>query len=126
MLLALVAVCLVAYALLKWGLAGLLGTDHPDDGPIDVLARKPIGPDTTILVVRVGPEVLILGNTDAGLNRLGELDETDLDDFEPDDDHPDTDRSFTSILRRALTAGPEPQPDPRDPTTDDQPPTPDA
>ena len=91
MLLVLAAVCALAYAVLRWGVRGLVGADTDPDGPIHVLARQRIGSERTILVVRVGPRALVLGDTDAGLTRLDTLDGEALDDFLTRLDRDDTD-----------------------------------
>ena len=74
MLVALAVVCLLAYAALRWGLGRLGGRGEADDGAIDIIARRAIGPDRAILVVRIGPKTLIIGDTESGMTRLGELD----------------------------------------------------
>lgn len=81
MLLSVAAVCLIAYAVLKWGVSRLVGGHTEKDGPIEVLARRPLGPDSTILVVQVGPRVLIVGDADGGMTRLGELDDQEAEAF---------------------------------------------
>jgi len=75
MLLVLVAVCLLAYAALRWGLTRLAGFDDTDDGPIELVARRQLGADRAISVVRIGSQTLIVGESDAGLTRLGELED---------------------------------------------------
>jgi len=73
---ALGAVCLAAWVLLRWGLPRWLphlSAGDPDDGPIDILARRAVGPKRAILLVRVADQTLVVGETESGLTRLGEL-----------------------------------------------------
>jgi hypothetical protein len=75
MLLVMAAVCLLAYVALRWGLKRIAGLGDADDGPIELVARRQLGADRAIAVVRIGSRTLIVGESDAGLTRLGELDE---------------------------------------------------
>lgn len=78
-LVVLVAVCLLAYVVLRWGVGRLFGARNSGDEEIEILARKPIGSDKSIMIVRVGPRTLIVGETNSGMNRLGELDESEAE-----------------------------------------------
>ncbi len=78
MLLVLAAVCLLAYAALRWGLTRIAGLGDTDDGPIELIARRQLGADRAISVVRIGSQTLIVGESDAGLTRLGELDDSEM------------------------------------------------
>jgi flagellar biosynthesis protein FliO len=42
-------------------------------GPVELLARLPLEPRRSVLVVRVADRVLIIGSSEAGLVKLGEL-----------------------------------------------------
>ncbi len=77
MLLVLGGVCLLAYAVLRWGLRRLVGADSPGDGPIEIVARRQLGNDRAISIVRVGSRTLVIGESDGGLTRLAELDAPD-------------------------------------------------
>jgi flagellar biogenesis protein FliO len=83
---ALGAVCLAAWVLLRWGLPRWLphlsGADA-DDGPIEVLSRHALGPKRAILLIRVAERTLVVGDTEAGLSRLGELPEKSSPDPQP-------------------------------------------
>jgi flagellar biogenesis protein FliO len=75
MLLVLAAVCLLAYVALRWGLERIAGLGATEDGPIELVARRQLGADRAISVVRIGSQTLIVGESDAGITRLGELDD---------------------------------------------------
>lgn len=111
MLVALGAVCLIAWAILKWGVSRLVGGTGDDDGPIEVVARKPVGPESAVLIVRVGPRILILGDGEDGMSRLGELDDDEFDQFEAgrgDEANGQTsDRPLTSLWRFGRDSGDE-------------------
>lgn len=83
---ALGAVCLAAWVLLRWGLPRWLphlsGADS-DEGPIEVLSRHALGPKSAILLVRIADRTLVVGDTEAGLSRLGELPGEPSADAEP-------------------------------------------
>jgi len=81
MLLVLAGVCALAYAVLRWGVHGMLGAGRDCDGPIEVVARRQLDADTAILVVRIGPHGLVLGDGDQGLTRLDTLDGETLDEI---------------------------------------------
>lgn len=78
-LVVLVAVCLLAYVVLRWGVGRLFGARNSGDENIEILARKPIGSDKSIMIIQVGPRTLIVGETNSGMNRLGELDESEAE-----------------------------------------------
>jgi len=72
MLGALALVCAAAWVLLHWGLSRFVGDgDSPRD--MEVLGRLNVGPKRAVMVVRVGSRFLIVGSTEDGLSRLGEL-----------------------------------------------------
>lgn len=48
-------------------------------GPVELVARLPLEPRRTVYVVRIADQVLVLGSSDAGLIKLGELPEGALD-----------------------------------------------
>jgi flagellar biogenesis protein FliO len=57
---------LISYAARRAGLGRALG-------PVELLARLPLEPRRSVLVVRVVDRVLIIGSSEAGLTKLGEL-----------------------------------------------------
>lgn len=78
----LAVVCLLAYVVLRWGVSRLVGGQGAGDDAIEVLARHPVGSDSSILVVRIGPRVLILADGESGMSRIGELDDEEAEAFE--------------------------------------------
>ncbi|MFB6372187.1 MAG: FliO/MopB family protein [Bradymonadaceae bacterium] len=107
MLLVLAGVCALAYAVMRWGIRSLVGAGPGTDGPIEVLARRRIGTDRAILVVRVGPRALVLGDADDGLTHLDSLEDDTLDDFLTQcdtDDNSTTDSPFSSLWRLGADA----------------------
>lgn len=102
MVVVLAGVCVLAYAVLRWGVHGLMGAGHDPDGPLQVLARRSLGSKTAILVVRVGSRGLVLGDSDEGLTRLDTLDADELEEFRDHldtDDDSTTEPSFSSLWR---------------------------
>lgn len=73
-------VCLLAYAILRWGLGRMVNTREGSE-QMEVLGRLAVGPDRSIMVVRVGPRFLVIGNTETELSLLRELSEEDARDF---------------------------------------------
>jgi flagellar protein FliO/FliZ len=66
---------LISYAARRAGLGRALG-------PVALLARLPLEPRRSVLVVRVADRVLIIGSSEAGLVKLGELRKEALSEFE--------------------------------------------
>jgi flagellar biogenesis protein FliO len=65
-------VAIVALAVLVLYGARRLGVGRPL-GPIELLGRLPLEPRRAIYLVRVADRVLIIGASEAGLTRLGQL-----------------------------------------------------
>lgn len=72
MIIALGLVCLLAYAVLRWGVGRLAG-GRAGGEHMQVLGRLALGPNRTIMVVQVGPRFLVLGNTETEISLLSEL-----------------------------------------------------
>ena len=72
MIIALGLVCLLAYAILRWGVGRLAGVRAGGEH-MQVLGRLALAPNRTIMVVQVGPKFLILGNTETEISLLSEL-----------------------------------------------------
>ena len=72
MIIALGLVCLLAYAILRWGVGRLAGARVGGE-QMRVLGRLPIAPNRTIMVVQVGPKFLVVGNTETEISLLSEL-----------------------------------------------------
>lgn len=89
----LLAVVAVAIAVL-FG-AKRLGVGRPH-GPMRLLGRMPLDARRVVYLVRVGEQILILGASEAGLSKLGELEPRELDEGES----PAPVTSFTDILAR--------------------------
>jgi len=76
-LLAVIAVAvLVLYGARKLG----IGRVH---GPMHVVGRLPLDPRRSVYLVRVANQVLVLGVSEAGITRLGEVDPDSIK-YEPD------------------------------------------
>ena len=72
MIISLGIVCLLANLLLRYGLKRLL-PDQSKQGQMEVLARLPLEPRRTLLVVKVGEKVLVLASSEAGVHPVSEL-----------------------------------------------------
>jgi len=72
MVISLGIVCLLAYLLLRYGLKRLL-PDQNQKGQMEVLARLPLEPRRTLLVVKVGEKVLVLASSESGIQPVSEL-----------------------------------------------------
>lgn len=69
-------VCIIAFVALKYGLKRFVGNAGADDR-VRVLARYPIEPRRTLLVVRVVGKTLLLSSSEAGVHLVHELGEQD-------------------------------------------------
>jgi flagellar biogenesis protein FliO len=99
-------VAIVALAVLLLYGARRLGVGRPL-GPLELLGRLPLEPRRSIYLVRVADRVLIVGASEAGLTRLGQLPHSAGLTADPVRSLP----RFTEILRAALgrpVAVPEP------------------
>lgn len=74
-LVTLIAVCALSYAIL-YG-ARRLGVGRPR-GPIDLVGMLPLEARRSIYLVRVGSQVIVVGASEAGFSKLGELPSADL------------------------------------------------
>ena len=70
-----------ANVLRKRGFSGVAGGRRTRGPQVDVIARRPLGRNASIAVVRVGEQSILLGVTDHQVTRIGEcdIDELDLD-----------------------------------------------
>ncbi len=69
----LAGVCVLAYAVLRWGLKRFVAPDGASGGAMRVVARLPLEPRRSIIVVDVAGRNIVLGSTEAGFQSLGEL-----------------------------------------------------
>jgi flagellar protein FliO/FliZ len=76
-----------------------LGVGAPS-GPLELVGRLPLDARRVIYLVRVGPQVLVVGASEAGLIKLSEV---------PHSDVPEAprapERAFSALLRRASPGG---------------------
>ncbi|CAN5579573.1 hypothetical protein BH09MYX1_BH09MYX1_56810 [soil metagenome] len=90
----LVVVCALAFVVL-WGARRLGVGAHL--GAARLVGRLPLDARRAIYLVKVGAKVLVVGASEAGLTKLGEIDEADLPPEPPPPRNP-----FASILARTL------------------------
>ena len=68
-----------ANVLRKRGFTGVAGR-RPGNGPeVELVARRPLGRNASIAVVRVGDRSLVVGVTDHQVTNLGDVQFTDID-----------------------------------------------
>jgi len=80
MVISLAVVCIVAFVALKWGLQRFANTQN-QDGHMKVLARLNLEPRRALMVAQVGPRILVLSSSEAGIHLLTELEPEDADIF---------------------------------------------
>lgn len=62
--------------LLRWGWMRLSGTQTAAATPVvEVLSRTPVAPRSHVLLLRIGPRILIVGDSGGGLRTLGSVDD---------------------------------------------------
>jgi flagellar biogenesis protein FliO len=112
-LLALAAVCILAWTVLRWtsgrGLGGLGG------GRIEILERAHLEPRRMLHLVRIGTRTFLVGTGESGPpSLLAEIPANELPDAKPG-------TTFADVLKRVRPAPPavEPPPPAPAPTTDD-------
>jgi flagellar biogenesis protein FliO len=89
----LLLVCLVAVAVLYGARRFGIGRAR---GPIDLVGQLPLDARRAIYLVRVGKQVLVVGASEAGLSRLGEVDASSL----PADAPKENGIAFKDVLAR--------------------------
>ena len=92
----LLAVCGLAFVVL-YG-ARRLGIGRPR-GPIQLVGQLPLDARRAIYLVQVGGQVLVVGASEAGITKLGEIAAKELPEAEPADGAP-----FANVLARVLGA----------------------
>ncbi len=93
----LLAVCGLAFVVL-YG-ARRLGIGRPR-GPIQLVGQLPLDARRAIYLVQVGGQVLVVGASEAGITKLGEVAATDLPAVDPTMAAP-----FSDVLARVLGNG---------------------
>lgn len=92
-------------AVLAVAVLGLLGARRlgvgAPQGPVELVGRLPLDPRRVIYLVRVGPQVLVVGASEAGLVKLSEMSGLDLP------PPPPPRRSFAERLSAASRPGTE-------------------
>ena len=68
-----------ANVLRKRGFTGVAGRRATRGPEVELLARRPLGRNASIAVVRVGDRSLVVGVTDHQVTKLGDADFTDID-----------------------------------------------
>jgi flagellar protein FliO/FliZ len=69
---------IAANVLRKRGFAGTTSRRGPKGPQVELVARKPLGRNASIAIVRVGERALVVGVTDHQVTNLGEIDEEAL------------------------------------------------
>ena len=96
----LVCVCGAAWAIL-FG-ARKLGFGRAK-GPISMLGQLPLDARRSVFLVRVGPKVLVVGASEAGLTKLSEMDASELVETNaPEKAAVAADTSFKDVLAKVL------------------------
>jgi flagellar biogenesis protein FliO len=90
----LLAVCGLAFVVL-YG-ARRLGVGRPR-GPIQLVGQLPLDARRAIYLVQVGGQVMVVGASEAGITKLGEVSAKDMPEIEPAAQAP-----FADVLARVL------------------------
>lgn len=80
LLVSLAVVLVLLVALARWASKRGIGSGRPGRSSVEVevLTRRSLGRNSTLQVVKVGSQVMVLGVTERGVSVLGELGEEDL------------------------------------------------
>jgi flagellar biogenesis protein FliO len=101
----LLAVCGLAFVVL-YG-ARRLGIGRPR-GPIQLVGQLPLDARRAIYLVQVGSQVLVVGASEAGITKLGEVAAKELPSADPETVAPFGD-VLARVLRSKTTNGPTPK-----------------
>jgi flagellar biogenesis protein FliO len=93
-------ICVIAVAVTLLYAARRVGVGRPS-GPLELLGKLPLDGRRTVYLVRVGAVVFVIGGSEAGLAKFGELPREQLPETAPEP-------RFTSVLRRVLGKRREP------------------
>jgi flagellar protein FliO/FliZ len=99
----LLAVCGLAFVVL-YG-ARRLGVGRPR-GPIQLVGQLPLDARRAIYLVQVGDQVMVVGASEAGITKLGEVSAKDMPALDPAPQPP-----FSEVLARVLGKKPEKKPE---------------
>lgn len=91
----LLAVCAIAFAVLYGARRLGLGRAR---GPITLVGQLPLDARRSIYLVKVGAQVIVVGASEAGFTKLGELTESDLPTAAPSE----APLAFSDVLARVL------------------------
>lgn len=97
----LLAVCALAFAIL-WG-ARRLGLGRPR-GPVELVGLLPLDARRAIYLVKVGGQVIVVGASEAGFTKLGEMPASEAIDASAVKKELDG-GGFAAVLGRALERG---------------------
>ncbi|MEZ4221434.1 MAG: flagellar biosynthetic protein FliO [Polyangiaceae bacterium] len=92
---------IIALAVLVLYAARRVGVGKPG-GPLSLVGRLPLDGRRAIYLIRVGKKVFVVGGSEAGLNKLGELDDQGLD----LDAVTSSPAPFSDVLARVLSKKP--------------------
>ncbi len=90
----LVGICFTAFIALKY----VSKVHVRSQGPMKILGRLPIEGRRSVVVIDIAGKTLIVGNSEAGMHTLGELDGDQRGHFEKDSSHDKP--SFKELLAR--------------------------
>jgi len=102
MVVILAIVCILAYVILRWGVRRFVAPDR-QVGPMQVVARLPVEPRRSVLLIRVGDRCMVVGSSEAGMTALGEIPASELDLGEEAPQTP-----FQEVLTRIRPGAPKP------------------
>jgi flagellar biosynthetic protein FliO len=101
MVLVLIAICALAYVVLRWGLRRFQEGVAPGPGSgMRVVHRMGLEPRRSLYVVEVGRRFFLVGTSETGLTLLSELDAETAAEIERRKPPPGPRRSFREILFR--------------------------
>jgi flagellar biogenesis protein FliO len=103
-LLSVVLVSIAAFAVLFAGKKLGAGRSR---GPISLVGQLALDPRRAIYLIEVGGQVLVVGSSEAGFTKLGEMTREALGSFSASEAR--TPLSFAHVLRRLALTGPLPQ-----------------
>lgn len=71
----------------KRGFTGVAGRGAARGPQLELVARRPLGRNASIAVVRVGDRSIVVGVTDHQVTNLGDIDSDELDDISVNEDN---------------------------------------
>lgn len=99
--LALIAVILLSYMIIKWVLKGLLQPSK-GRGVIEIIERLPLSQNQSICLIKIGKSLLLIGVAPQGVELIKEISPDEWEILEKQKNRPKDEKSFKEIFQKLI------------------------